>query len=115
MSMKQKQHQQQSSSPQAHQLYRYRYALVPLCMGMANLALNEIKLLEPFYAQYKWAHAAMLSLVGSIVSLFLGWDHVKTPLMFMYSCFFKPLGSYGDIQSRLESFYQGQAHSMLFI
>ncbi|CDS11724.1 hypothetical protein LRAMOSA03987 [Lichtheimia ramosa] len=103
MSIKQQQTQQ-------HHLHRYRYALVPLCMGMANLALSEIKLLEPFYAQYKWAHAVMLSLIGSIVSLFLGWDHVKTPLMFMYSCFFKPLGSYGDIQSRLESFYQGQAH-----
>ncbi|KAI9484700.1 hypothetical protein BDB00DRAFT_983783 [Zychaea mexicana] len=30
--------------------------------------------------------------------------------MFMYSCFLKPLGHHGDVQSRLESFYQGQAH-----
>ena len=90
---------------------KMRYALVPICMGMANICLQKVDVLEPFYAQYRWAHAILLSMVGSIVSVILGWNHIKTPIMFMYSCFLKPLGHHGNQQSRLESFYQGQAHS----
>ncbi|KAI8150311.1 hypothetical protein BJV82DRAFT_586711 [Fennellomyces sp. T-0311] len=89
---------------------KIRFALVPFCMGMANIYLRKVDLLEPFYAQYQWANAIVLSLIGSVVSLALAWDHIKTPIMFMYSCFLKPLGHHGDAQSRLESFYQGQAH-----
>ncbi|KAI7850522.1 hypothetical protein BDC45DRAFT_517852 [Circinella umbellata] len=89
---------------------KIRFALVPICMGMANICLQKVDVLEPFYAQYRWAHAILLSMVGSIVSVILGWNHIKTPIMFMYSCFLKPLGHHGDQQSRLESFYQGQAH-----
>ena len=94
---------------------KIRFALVPICMGMANICLQKVDVLEPFYAQYRWAHAILLSMVGSIVSVILGWNHIKTPIMFMYSCFLKPLGHHGDQQSRLESFYQGQAHSKLYL
>ncbi|KAI8380989.1 uncharacterized protein BYT42DRAFT_494036 [Radiomyces spectabilis] len=41
----------------------------------------------------------------------LTWNKIKTPLMFMYSCFFKPLGDHGaNLQNRLESFYRDQAN-----
>lgn len=69
-------------------------------------------ILESFYMQYRWANAFMLSIIGALTLTLVGWDYIRTPLMFMYSCFFKPLGQHGDQQSRLESFYQGQAKSM---
>lgn len=89
----------------------FRFAAVPVSVGMMNFALHHSRILEAFCAQYEWSRAVLLSLVGCLVSLFVGWNHVRTPLMFMYSCFFKPLGKHGDQQSRLESFYKDQAKS----
>ncbi|KAI8342548.1 hypothetical protein BC941DRAFT_459195 [Chlamydoabsidia padenii] len=39
-------------------------------------------------------------MVGTLVSIVVGWQNLKTPLMFMYSCFFKPLGKHIYDQSR---------------
>ncbi|KAI8076787.1 uncharacterized protein BX664DRAFT_367349 [Halteromyces radiatus] len=51
----------------------------------------------------------MLSVVGTLISMIVAWQNIRTPLMFMYSCFFKPLGKHQNQQSRLESFYHDQA------
>ncbi|CAO3579711.1 unnamed protein product [Absidia cylindrospora] len=85
-----------------------RYVWIPLCLGLTHLTLKG-HILQPFFDQYRWAHALMLSVVGTLVSMMVAWKNIKTPLMFMYSCFFKPLGKHDSHQSRLESFYQDQA------
>ncbi|ORX59384.1 S-adenosyl-L-methionine-dependent methyltransferase [Hesseltinella vesiculosa] len=81
---------------------------IPVCLGLTHWTL-QAKLLQPFLIQYRWAHALLFSLIGTLLSMCVAWDQVKTPLMFMYSCFFKPLGKHDNHQSRLESFYQDQA------
>ncbi|KAI9311216.1 hypothetical protein BX666DRAFT_1999049 [Dichotomocladium elegans] len=87
-----------------------QHALMLFCVFIASVALSKVKILEPFYAQYQWAHAIFLCAIGSAMFLCVGWDQVKLPLTFMYSCFFKPLGQHDHIQERLESFYESQAH-----
>lgn len=83
---------------------------IPVCLGLTHLTL-QVNLLQPFFVQYRWAHTFIVSLVGTLVSMMLTWNFIKTPLKFMYSCFFKPLGKHDNQQNRLESFYQDQATS----
>ncbi|KAI9302372.1 hypothetical protein BJ944DRAFT_167417 [Cunninghamella echinulata] len=75
-----------------------RLVWIPVCLGLTHLTL-QVNLLQPFFVQYRWAHALMLSLVGTTVSMLLTWQSIKTPLMFMYSCFFKPLGKHSNQQN----------------
>ncbi|KAI8072735.1 hypothetical protein BC940DRAFT_232864 [Gongronella butleri] len=85
-----------------------RLLWIPVCLSLTHWTL-QAKLLQPFWVQYRWAHALLFSVIGTCLSMCVAWDQVKTPLKFMYSCFFKPLGKHDNQQSRLESFYEDQA------
>ncbi|PHZ15636.1 uncharacterized protein RHIMIDRAFT_198593 [Rhizopus microsporus ATCC 52813] len=80
-------------------------------IGIYTIQL-ETELLNVF-ANEVYQRWLLLSLYfGSAASVFclVAWQHIQTPLKFMYSCFFKPLGEHGhNLQGRLESFYQDQA------
>ncbi|OBZ83963.1 hypothetical protein A0J61_07983, partial [Choanephora cucurbitarum] len=82
-----------------------RLSLVPL-----SLATTYLAQLDLFVHDQKWVSASLYAVVGLTMVLLVAWDHLKVPVQFMYSCFFKRIGHHGnDQQSRLESFYQDQA------
>ena len=84
-----------------------RLSLVPL-----SLATTYLAQLDLFVHDQKWVSASLYAVVGLTMVLLVAWDHLKVPVQFMYSCFFKRIGHHGnDQQSRLESFYQDQAKS----
>lgn len=63
-------------------------------------------------AHQGWWMACLYSITAVTALCLVAWDQIQVPLQFMYSCFFKRIGNHGnDQQSRLESFYQGQAKS----
>jgi betaine lipid synthase len=95
-----------------------RLAFVP----MALLSIYIIQLQTHIFTVFKnemyqgWLMTCLYSIVAVIALCLVAWDQIQTPLKFMYSCFFKRIGNHGnDQQSRLESFYQDQAKSMVFI
>lgn len=95
-----------------------RLAFVPMTL----LSIYIIQLQTRIFTVFKneiyqgWFMTCLYSIVAITALCLVAWDQIQTPLKFMYSCFFKRIGNHGnDQQSRLESFYQDQAKSIVFI
>lgn len=84
--------------------FSLRLGLIPASLLCIYVIQSQARISFDYYQRSVYFGVALTTLC------LVSWDKIKTPIQFMYSCFFKRIGGH-DQQSRLESFYQDQAQS----
>ncbi|KAI7900847.1 uncharacterized protein BX663DRAFT_488152 [Cokeromyces recurvatus] len=85
---------------------------IPLTLSVIYIIQCRTNILNVLSSEKYYSHFIFCSFFGIavLVTYFIAWEHIKTPVQFIYSCFFKPINYHSnDLQNRLESFYQDQA------